>query len=98
MAAATRAAAADGCEGCTLGALEQRVDEHERRLAELEQSLRRDGGIFDTLRRLELELATFVTKVASSVRVASAIGSAVGAIVGALFAAGVAVLLSMAKG
>jgi hypothetical protein len=92
------AAAARSAEAGDVGVLEQRQDDLERRVTELEQALRRDGGIYDTLRKLEVRLETFVSEVTASVRIASAVGSAVGAIIGAIFAAGVAVLLSLMKG
>lgn len=83
---------------CANPGCDQRFDDHERRITDLERSLRAQGGIFDTLKRLELELTRFVATVTASVRTATAVGSMIGAIAGGLFAAAVAVLLAKMKG
>jgi hypothetical protein len=70
-------------EGCRV-----RFEEHGRRLGELEVALRApEHGIFDTLKRLELQFVQFTTTVTQSVKTTVAIGSAAGALLGALAAA-----------
>lgn len=82
---------------CDNPGCEQRFSDLERRTDELERALRSEGGIYDTLKRLEVQLATFTATVTASVRTAAALGSGVGAIVGALFGAAVAIGLALMK-
>ena len=56
----------------------------ERDVNELKHALRGEGGIFDTLKRLEIQFVTFTTTVTSSVRTTVALGSAAGGLLGAL--------------
>jgi hypothetical protein len=78
------AAAAVTCEneGC-----EQRFKNLEEEMRDLKQALRGVGGIFDTLKRLELQFVQFTATVTASVRVTVALGSFGGALIGAIASA-----------
>lgn len=78
---------------CSLNpACDQRFRDQERRIEGLETALRNKGGVFDMLRKLEVDLATFTATVTSSVRTAVAVGSAIGAVLGAALGVAVALL------
>lgn len=75
----------------------EKFSSQDRRIQDLEDALRSQGGLYDTLTQLRLQFERFTATVTASVKTTVFLGSAGGAVVGALFGAGVAIAIALVK-